>query len=216
MTAHACPGQTGAGVYSPANICIPTAGVFPPRHEAHRKTIGISLATADLLTMTGLRLCWLIAFLSLSLPRLAAAEATQWRSCFEQAGTYYRISPDLLEAIARTESSLDPLALNTSNRNGSWDIGLMQVNSRHLSTLLSWGITADQLYDPCTSIWVGAWILAGNITRYGYTWRAVGAYNAGYGNRPTDEERRNEYAGRIIRQLDRHPARLGPAGRLRP
>jgi len=45
--------------------------------------------------------------------------------CFEEAGETYGISPLLLWGIAKTESSLDPQAINR-NTNGSYDYGVMQ------------------------------------------------------------------------------------------
>ena len=76
------------------------------------------------------------------------------------------ISPELLYAIARTESGLDPQAVD-HNRNGSRDIGLMQINSTWLPRLSARGITERALFNPCTSIHVGAWILGGNVRRLG-------------------------------------------------
>lgn len=95
--------------------------------------------------------------------------------CFEEAGNMYGISADLLKAIAFVESGYRPDAINRSNRNGSYDFGLMQINS-------SWaGKLGHDLWmelgDPCQNVMVGAWILAGCIEHHGYTWDAVGCYN---------------------------------------
>ena len=84
-----------------------------------------------------------------------------------RAAARYRVSSELLYAIARTESALDPQAVGR-NRNGTRDIGLMQINSAWLPTLAAHGIGERDLFDPCTSIHVGAWILAGNVQRLGY------------------------------------------------
>ena len=117
-------------------------------------------------------------------------------ACWEQAAARYSVSSELLYAIARTESGLNPQAIG-HNRNGSRDIGLMQINSTWLPQLSKHGIAERDLFDPCTSIHVGAWILAGNVQRLGYTWEAVGAYNA------ANPARRRAYAERIYRQLNK-------------
>ena len=99
-------------------------------------------------------------------------------ACWEEAAVKYDINAYLLHAIAKTESGLNARAINR-NRNGSYDIGLMQINSIWLPALRKFGIDEQQLYDPCTSIQVGAWILAQNMRRLGNSWNAVGAYNSG-------------------------------------
>ncbi len=98
-------------------------------------------------------------------------------ACFDEAGARHKISPVLLQAIAWQESGMRIDAMNR-NRDGSWDIGLMQINSRWAPVLNRHGITLDQLWDPCVSTHVGAWILAGNFRTLGFNWDAVGAYNA--------------------------------------
>ncbi|OPY60382.1 MAG: Transglycosylase SLT domain protein [Syntrophorhabdaceae bacterium PtaU1.Bin034] len=50
------------------------------------------------------------------------------RLCFDEAGERYRISPQLLWAIAKTESNFSATAVNHNN-NGSFDYGVMQINS---------------------------------------------------------------------------------------
>jgi soluble lytic murein transglycosylase-like protein len=117
-------------------------------------------------------------------------------ACWEEAAAYYGVSAHLLYAIAKTESGLNPNAINRSNKNGSYDIGLMQINSRWLPTLRKHGIEEKQLYDACTSIQVAAWILSDNMRRLGSTWEAVGAYNAG------NAALRVKYAWKVYRNLD--------------
>ncbi|ODV41556.1 lytic transglycosylase [Cupriavidus sp. UYMMa02A] len=98
-------------------------------------------------------------------------------NCLNDAATFHRVDPVLLQSIAQHESGMKADALNV-NKDGSQDIGLMQINSIHLRRLARYGITRDQLFDPCVNAYVGAWILRENIDRLGPTWKAVGAYNA--------------------------------------
>lgn len=109
----------------------------------------------------------------LCLPLASACHA----ACFAQAAARYGVSPSLLMAISLVESGSNPAARNR-NADGSEDVGHMQVNSRWLGVLSAYGIGRDQLLDPCINTHVGAWILAQNISRLGYNWEAVGAYNA--------------------------------------
>ncbi len=48
--------------------------------------------------------------------------------CFQEAGEAYGVSPFLLEAIMVVESQGDAGAINR-NSDGSYDFGLMQINS---------------------------------------------------------------------------------------
>jgi len=119
--------------------------------------------------------------------------------CFEDAGEKYAISPLLLECIAKTESGLDPRATN-KNRDGSFDIGLMQVNSYWINRL---GLDRDRLItDSCYNTMAGARILSQCIDRHGYTWEAVGCYNAVSMNKKT------AYSWKIYRQLKAEGRRL--------
>jgi soluble lytic murein transglycosylase-like protein len=117
---------------------------------------------------------------------------TAQANCWQLAASRYHVDPLLLYAIAKVESGLNPAARNI-NSAGSRDIGLMQINSRHLPVLAQFGIFEQHLISqPCTSVMVGAWILAGFIRQKGYGWQAVGAYNAGV--RPGRDARRTRYA----------------------
>ncbi|KRP46969.1 Transglycosylase SLT domain-containing protein [Pseudomonas libanensis] len=118
--------------------------------------------------------------------------------CWDEMARRYDLEPELLQAIAAVESGYRSQAMNYTNRNGTRDIGLMQINSIHLPRLLKQGITEERLLnEPCLSVEVGASILAEFIQRFGYNWTAVGAYNVGPGPGPQREALRLRYAERI-------------------
>lgn len=117
--------------------------------------------------------------------------AESLNQCFIQAGEYYQIHPHLLWGIAKVESNFNPYALN-KNKNGTYDIGLMQINSSWIPVLKNYGLkNVSWLWDPCYNIYVGAWILSQCIQKLGYTWEAVGCYNA------TSSYKRVKYSKKI-------------------
>ncbi|VVP32651.1 hypothetical protein PS865_04443 [Pseudomonas fluorescens] len=125
-------------------------------------------------------------------------QASAMAGCWEEAAERHSVEPELLYAIAQVESSLRPDVVNR-NKNGSRDLGLMQINSIHLPRLAKQGITEQQLLaEPCVSIDVGASILAEIIGRHGYNWTAVGAYNAGSG--AAREAARLRYARKVYQR----------------
>jgi len=143
-----------------------------------------------------------LAALVLAAPGLAHERpdtADSSSNCWVAAWKRYQIHPWLLYAMAEQESQLNPRAVNV-NSNNSRDVGLMQINSFWFPKLQEYGLSEQSLFDPCTNIQVGAWILAQSIRVYGNTWRAVGAYNAGTGDNEATETRRQQYAERVHRR----------------
>ena len=121
-------------------------------------------------------------------------EANQHRigTCWDDAARTYKVDPWLLMAIAKTESSFNPNAINKANRNGSTDYGLMQINSFWPKTLKKKKKKKEHLLDPCVSIFVGAWILSENIKQFGYNIDGIGAYNS-----PRNVKIRRNYANKV-------------------
>ncbi|WP_213766512.1 lytic transglycosylase domain-containing protein [Caballeronia sp. dw_19] len=116
--------------------------------------------------------------------------------CLDDAARYHRVNAQLVRAIAQHESGMRANAINT-NRDGSEDVGLFQINSSWLPKLARYGISRERLFDACVNAYVGTWILASNIKQFGATWKAVGAYNA------VSTKKQIVYANAIYRRLQR-------------
>lgn len=150
----------------------------------------------------------IFCYLLLSLP-VAALD------CFDMAGHDARIDPDLLRAIAWQESGFNFKAIGPNPITG-YGIGLMQVDSQHLPWMASaYGIYQNQLTDDiCINIYSGAYILALAFNKWGVSWEAVGAYNAGFARTPRQHQRRLAYASSIYNhywRIKKRNAALNPS-----
>lgn len=125
--------------------------------------------------------------------------------CFSDAASRYGLDASLLRAVAKAESDMDPLAVNGSHfaRTRSRDIGVMQINTSWLPQLAGFGIRQEHLFDACTNVAIGAWILASEFARRGPTWDAVGAYNAACSQLKGNacQAARSRYAWRVYKKL---------------
>lgn len=138
---------------------------------------------------------YLLVALTLGIADTALAD------CFERAAERHRVPAPLLRAIACVESNHNAYAVHR-NANGSVDLGVMQINSWWLPKLKPFGIERDHLWDLCTNVHVGAWVLAQNIKVLGLSWQAIGAYNAGLRQTPEKEALRYAYAQKVYRAID--------------
>ena len=120
----------------------------------------------------------LFSVLAVAGPSEARAAATpEVETCLAKASALHQVDLRILKAVAKVESDMNPKAVN-HNSNGTGDTGMMQINDWWLPTLARFGIKKQDLFDACTSAYVGAWILAHEIQKHGMTWRAIGAYNS--------------------------------------
>jgi soluble lytic murein transglycosylase-like protein len=142
------------------------------------------------LRSTGISALLGLAILVSSYPAFALTSATSASLCFQKAAEKFHVDPLLLHAIAEVETGVRNDIVHV-NRDGSKDYGLMQVNEINLSAAQEARITAD----PCFAVEKGAEVLSGMIARFGYSWAAVGGYNAGLAK--SRAARRHHYAAKV-------------------
>lgn len=131
------------------------------------------------------------------------------QACWDEAARYHGLDPWLLYAVAYVESAHNPAVISKPNRNGTYDIGLMQINSVHLPRLARYGITQATLMDACASTYVGAWIMSENIRRYGWSWEAIAAYNVGSLNSNARRKIGRRYAGKVYEAYEKLSRQYG-------
>jgi soluble lytic murein transglycosylase-like protein len=127
--------------------------------------------------------------------------------------------PGLMDAIARQESDMNPLAVNVVSKDyypttreeaiqiirqaqaqaagKSYDVGLHQINRYWID---KYSIPPESLLDPeINRQWATA-ILEDEITRHGLNWKAIGKYHS------PEKERGRRYAWLIYRHYTRQAA----------
>lgn len=116
---------------------------------------------------------------------------------YVSAGEAFGIEPWILWSVGDTESKHNPFAIN-KNSNGTYDVGVMQINSIHFQDLKQkYGIEPKDLFDPKISIYVGASLLKECFDKYGNNWKAINCYNGlNYDNRVN-----NTYAKKVYQNL---------------
>lgn len=116
---------------------------------------------------------------TLSLFIIFAISLNASNNAFIKAGQAYKINPKLLWAIAYKESRFNTLAINKANKNKTYDIGIMQINSSHLKWLKrDYGISEKDLFTkPKINIYVGALILRKCFDKHGANINGLTCYN---------------------------------------
>jgi len=118
--------------------------------------------------------------------------------CFYRAAELYGVNPYLLMAIALVESRMNPSALGR-NKNGSYDLGIMQINTSWIPYLRKYGIDINHVWDPCYNIHLGAMVLKHCMLTHGNTWKAVDCYNKGH----KGARKSSIYVWKVYRTLER-------------
>lgn len=102
-------------------------------------------------------------------------------ACIVRAAAHYGAHPDIIRAVVRTEGG--KVGKIRYNKDGSFDMGPMQINSVHLPELAKYGITQTSLTnDECLNIHIGTYYLQKHIVTAPHFWNGVGRY---YSKTPT-------------------------------
>lgn len=97
--------------------------------------------------------------------------------CINQAAQTYHIPAKLIIAVLNVEQG--KIGTAHKNKNGSVDLGDMQINSSWKPILTQHNITLhDVQYNPCVNVSTAAWILAKSITEGNNLLEGVGNYNS--------------------------------------
>lgn len=97
--------------------------------------------------------------------------------CMVTAAQRYTLPLDVFRAVIATEGGWN--GMKKRNRNGSYDLGLAQINTIHLPELAQYGVSEVQLVrDVCVNLHVAAYRLRSEINRVGDFWRGVGNYHS--------------------------------------
>ena len=127
----------------------------------------------------------------------SSSSETDLDAIFEAAGLRYNLPPNLLKAVAKTESNFRPDAVSHAGA-----IGIMQ-----LMPGTARGLGVNDIYDPMDNIMGGAKYLRQLIDRFGDLQLALAAYNAGpsnvtkYGGIPPFRETQN-YVRKVLEYMD--------------
>lgn len=98
-------------------------------------------------------------------------------SCINHSAVEFHVPASLIVSVLSIERG----ATGTINRNknGTYDMGPMQINSSWLPILKKYGYSAnDIIYDACKNVQVGTWILANNISKSNKLWKGIGNYHS--------------------------------------
>lgn len=117
--------------------------------------------------------------------------------CVVSAASRFQLPPEALLSVMFVEGGKP--GTQVQNKDLSWDLGIMQINSLWLKDkspikgYVDWQSLRD---NPCVNIHAAAWIMASLYQKHKNLWTAVGAYHA-----PYNESLASAYRQRVNRKL---------------
>lgn len=99
--------------------------------------------------------------------------------CIPYISEQYQVPQSIIKSVIKNESSWKNVI--SVNKDGSKDIGVMQINTWWLPILKKHNIFKADLMNVCTNIAVGSWILRYEYLHFKNWQNALASYNAGRG-----------------------------------
>lgn len=99
--------------------------------------------------------------------------------CVAKAAGHFGVHPLVIYAIIDVEGG--KAGTVSKNTNGSYDLGIMQINTIHMPEVYSeFGLKWQHVaYHPCINIGIGTWLLSRRIKEAdGDLWKGVGNYHS--------------------------------------
>ena len=102
--------------------------------------------------------------------------------CFVAEAQKQQISLLLAASVMKNEAGR--VGFERQNKDGSWDLGPMQINTVHLRDIQKWTglkeheVRRSLVWDMCANVATGMWLLRRAIDRSGDVWAGVGAYHS--------------------------------------
>ncbi len=97
--------------------------------------------------------------------------------CINHAAIIYHVPATIILSVIKKENGKNGDAIK--NKNGTYDYGVLQINSIWLPKLAAYGYTRHDIqYDACKNIMVGTWIIAQNMASSQSVWTGVANYHS--------------------------------------
>jgi soluble lytic murein transglycosylase-like protein len=97
--------------------------------------------------------------------------------CINYAAIVYSVPATVILSVMKKENGRNGIA--NKNKNGTFDYGVMQINSIWLPKITNYGYSKEDIqYNACKNIFVGTWILSQSIAGSENLWTGVANYHS--------------------------------------
>lgn len=97
--------------------------------------------------------------------------------CINHAAVRYHVPAELILAVIKVEGGRNGSV--STNKNGSVDYGVMQINSLWLTQLKPYGYSAQDLqFNACKNVEAGTWILSQALSSGDSVRQGIGNYHS--------------------------------------